>query len=104
MRALKILAVVLLPFIAYSFYWQYQYQRSKSDANAYCASMEIGSDVARAGPRAESMGIPLFRHGFRDQKKIYAVTFTGPIFNAFVCELTVADGKITAKRVTELGD
>ena len=104
MRALKILAVVLLPFVAYVGYWQYQYERSKSDATAYCAATEIGSDVAKAGPRAEAMGVPQFRHGFRDEKRIYSVTFTGPIFNAFVCELTVADGKVTAKNVTELAD
>jgi hypothetical protein len=104
MRALKILALLLMPLIFYVAYWQYQYQRSKSDANAYCAAVEIGSDASTAGPRAEAMGVPPFRHGFRDEKKLYAATFTGPIFNAFVCELSVADGKIAAKRVTELDD
>jgi hypothetical protein len=104
MRALKILAIVLLPFVAYVGYWQYQYERSKSDASAYCASTEIDSDVSKAGPRAEAMGVPQFRHGFRDEKKIYAVTFTGPIFNAFICELTVTDGKITAKSLKERDD
>jgi hypothetical protein len=104
MRALKIVVILLMPVVFYVVYWQHQYQRSKSDADKFCAAMEIGSDVATAGPRAEAMGVPPFRHGFRDEKKIYAATFTGPIFNAFTCELTVADGRIAAKRVTELND
>ena len=39
--------------------------------------------------------------GQREGVKYLAVLFPGPIFNQFICELTAADGKVTAKRVLD---
>ena len=99
---LKILAIVVGCFLAYFGYWQYQYKAAESAAEQFCASAADGSDISAAIARAE--GIKGVRHGFQDPKDRYVVMFRGPIFNAFVCELTVADGKVTSRRVTALDD
>ena len=99
---LKILAIVVGCFLAYFAYWQYQYKAAESAAEQFCASVADGSNIARAIARAEGMkGV---RHGFVDPKVRYTVMFRGPIFNVFVCELAVADGKVTSRRVRVLDD
>jgi uncharacterized membrane protein len=99
---IKILAIVVGCLVAYFGYWQYQYKAAESAAGQFCAAVADGSDLSDAIARAE--GIKGVRHGFADPKVRYVVMFKGPIFNAFVCELTVADAKVTSRRVTALED
>jgi hypothetical protein len=63
----------------------------------------LGSDAAEMIPRAMKAD-RLIRDGTRDGAKAYAVTFPGPVFNAFRCDLTVADGKVTSKVLVEPKD
>lgn len=100
--ALKILAVILLACIAYVGYWEFQYQRAEADANKFCASVPLGSNVSKAIAQAQAMeGV---RHGFQDNQSRYIVMFKGPIFNSFFCELSLADGKVTSKHAGVFGD
>lgn len=100
--AAKIGGVFLLAFVAYGAYWQYQYQRAEADANDFCAGSAVGSDIAATIARATA--IPGLLHGFQENETRYVAVFRGPIFNAFTCELTVANAKVTASRVVEPSD
>lgn len=97
--ALKLLAGIAGLFIAYVAYWQYQYRRAETSANQFCASVTVGSEVSKTVALLQAQdGV---RHGFQDNESRYIVLFKGPIFNAFTCELALADGKVVSKRVLE---
>jgi hypothetical protein len=106
-KALKIAALVLLIFpgscVAYYGYWSYQWDRSESVANEFCGSTTVGSDVSSAITRARAMDRRV-SDGTREGQKYYVVFFPGPIFNQFICELTVADGNVASKRIIKDGD
>jgi hypothetical protein len=107
MRALKIAAMILTIFpgscVAHYAYWDYQWRRSERKANAFCDSVALGSEASEVIPRAMKAD-RLVRDGTRDGTTSYAVTFPGPVFNAFRCDLTVADGKVTSKVLVEPKD
>jgi hypothetical protein len=99
---LKGTAAIVALSIAYYVYWGYQQSRAEAQAHAFCESSPIGSDVSRATSRAREM--KLLRHGYSEQQALFLAVFPGAIFNAFVCELSVADGKVASRRVFADGD
>jgi hypothetical protein len=102
MRTLTIIAVILGAALAYFGYWHYQYARAESDANRFCTSVSIGSSVSDVTEKAK--GLEGFRHGLQENESRYIAVFPGPIFNAFVCELTLADGKVSSAHVSAMDD
>ena len=102
MWVIKIIAVVLCAAVAYFLYWEYQYREAESDAKRFCASVSIGSTVSDVTGKAKHL--EGFRHGFQENESRYTAVFPGPIFNAFVCELTLADGKVVSARVSAMDD
>ena len=102
MWALKIIAVGVCAAVAYFLYWEYQYREAESDANRFCSSVGIGSRVSDITEKAKHL--ENFRHGFQENESRYIAVFKGPIFNAFVCELTLADGKVSSARVSAMDD
>src|SRR4051812_43657187 len=99
---LKIAGVLVLAFAAYVAYWFYQDHRAHSAASAFCDSIAAGSDMAAV--EAASSAAKVARHGYMQSESVYVAIFPGPIFNAYTCELKMADGKVTAKRVVEPKD
>jgi hypothetical protein len=96
---LKIFGVLVLAFAVYVAYWFYQDDRARSAATAFCDSIAVGSPM---GAAADALaGKPDVRHGFMSSESVYIASFRGPIFNAYTCELKIADGKVTAKSVVE---
>ena len=99
---LMVFGAIVLLFGGYYAYWQYQYQRSQSEANAFCSSAAVGSDISDAVARLEPRD--RVRHGFQENETRYVSMFPGPIFNAFACEIELAGRKVTSKRVIEMQD
>jgi Tfp pilus assembly protein FimT len=100
MRAVvKALATVLVLFAAYVAYWMYQDRRAQSAANEFCNALALGSRPSEAIERAKAAG----RRTIEKPDGV-AFVFQGPIFNAYICELSVADGKIARKQVSAMED
>ena len=100
MRAVgKVLGIVAALFAAYVAYWIYQDRRADSAANEFCNALAIGSRPSEAIERAKAAG----RRTIEKPDGV-AFLFQGPIFNAYVCELSVADGKIARRQVTAMED
>ena len=97
--ALKILGFLVLVFAAYVAYWFYQDHRAHTAASAFCDSVAIGSPMSAAADKLG--GMPDVRHGFMKSESKYLAIFRGPIFNAYTCELKIADGKVASKAVVE---
>jgi hypothetical protein len=97
--ALKVLGFVALVFAAYVAYWFYQDDRARSAATAFCDSVAVGSPMGDAADKLG--GRSDVRHGFMKSENKYLAIFRGPIFNAYTCELKIADGKVAEKRVVE---
>jgi hypothetical protein len=102
MRLLKICGLIagclVLAFVAYFVQWELQYRHSRSAATDFCDSVPLGSDISKTKALLDAQ--TALRHGMMSSGT-YMVIFKGPIFNAFTCALTVADAKVTAKRVAE---
>jgi hypothetical protein len=96
---LTVLGVLALALAAYVAYWFYQDDRARTAANAFCDSVTIGSGMSAAADRLKAM--PDVRHGFIQSESTYFASFRGPIFNAYTCELKIADGKVASKAVAE---
>ena len=107
MRAIKIAAMILLILpgscVAYYKYWEYQLDRSEALAKRFCESVAVGSDASEAIALARKAD-KFVRDGTRDGQTFLTITFPGPIFNAYSCDLTVADGKVTSKVLVEQKD
>ena len=86
----------------YYAYWNRQQSAAESQAKTFCEASAIGSDVSRAVERAREL--KLVGGGYSEQQGRFIAVFRGAIFNAFVCELTVANGKVTSRRVFRDGD
>jgi hypothetical protein len=100
MRAVgEVLGIVAALFAAYVAYWIYQDRRAESAANEFCNALAIGSRPSEAIERAKAAG----RRTIEKPDGV-AFLFQGPIFNAYICELSVADGKIARKQVTAMED
>ena len=99
---LKIVGVLVLLFAAYVAYWFYQDDRARTAASAFCDSVATGSDMAAV--EAASNTAKVARHGYMQSESVYIAIFPGPIFNAYTCELKMADGKVAAKSVVEPKD
>jgi hypothetical protein len=100
--AIKVVLILVACLAAYFGFWHYQYDRAQAAANDFCGSVAVGTDIAAAIPRVEALGG--VRHGFQEQEARYIVVFRGPIFNAFICELTLTAGKVVSNRVRPDGD
>jgi len=98
-RVLKILGFLALVFAAYVAYWFHQDDRARTAATAFCESVAIGSPMSAAANKLS--GVPDVRHGFMQSESTYIANFRGPIFNAYTCELKIADGKVVSKAVVE---
>jgi hypothetical protein len=102
MRLLKICGLVIgclvLAFVAYFVQWEFQHRRSQAAATDFCDSVPLGSEISKTQALLDAQ--TAVRHGMTSSGT-YRVIFKGPIFNAFTCELAVADAKVTAKRVAE---
>jgi hypothetical protein len=101
---LIVLGAVVLLFAAYYAYWQHQFQRARTAAGDFCESAAIGSDVADAVARLKTQDRVRVRDGFQENESRYVAIFYGPIFNAFICEIELANRKVVSKRVKELED
>ena len=100
MRAVaKVLGIVLALFVLYVSYWFYQDHRAESAANEFCNALVIGSRPSEAIDRAKAAG----RRAIEKPDGV-AFHFQGPIFNAYFCEVAVADGKIARKQVVAMED
>ena len=89
---MKILAVVIV--IAFGVAGWYDY-RGDHQAQSFCAKVPVGSDVS-ALLAAEKAGN--VSHYVVRETGAYAYAFRGFIFSSGVCEYSIANGKITAKR------
>jgi hypothetical protein len=96
---LNVLGFIVLVIAAYVAYWFYQDGRARDAATAFCDSVAIGSPMSAAADKLG--GRSDVRHGFMKSESTYFAIFRGPIFNAYTCELKIADGKVTEKRVAE---
>ena len=107
MHALKIAAMILLILrgscVAYYKYWVYQRDRSEALAKKFCESVAVGSDASEAIALAMKADNRL-RDGRGEGRTSYSVSFPGPIFNAYTCDLTLADGKVASKVLVEQKD
>lgn len=100
--ALKILAVFVLASIAYYAYWEFQYRRAAAGAKTFCEAVPVGSDISKVIVQAQALeGV---QHGFQENRTRYIVIFRGPIFNQFVCELDVADGRVSSRHARAVDD
>jgi hypothetical protein len=99
-----VIGAIALSFAAYYAYWQYQFERAQSAANDFCESAAVGSDIADAVSRLKTQDRVRVRDGFQENEKRYVAIFYGPIFNAFVCEIELANRKVVSRRVTGLED
>jgi len=97
-----VIIIVVSLCAGYYAYWSHQQSRAQSQAQAFCESSAIGSAVSQAVERGHEL--KLIGSGYSEQQGRYVARFRGGIFNASVCELTVADGKVTARRVMADGD
>lgn len=97
--ALKIFGFITLVIAAYVAHWFWQDSHAREAASAFCDSVAIGSPMDAAAEKLGSM--PDVRHGFLKNESTYFAIFRGPIFNAYTCELKIADGKVTSKAVVE---
>ena len=101
-RALKVVGFIALVLAAYVGHWFYQDNRAHTAASAFCDSVAIGSSMEAAADKLASMSD--VRHGFLKSESTYFASFRGPIFNAYTCELKIADGKVASKAVVEPAD
>jgi len=103
MKSFAIVAVVVL-VIAGSFasVSRHQNQRALMAAEGFCDPVKQGEDIAAVVARANALG--LLRHGPQDGGRRYVALFPGAIFNACLCEITVAEGRVTGKKVRWLDD
>jgi len=100
MRAVvKALATILVLFVAYVAYWMYQDRGAQSAANEFCNALAIGSRPSEAIDRAKAAG----RRAIEKPDGV-AFLFQGPIFNAYLCEVTVADGKMVRRQILAMED
>lgn len=102
----SVFAILVAAFAAYFVNWNYQHDKAKAEAEQFCATVVIGSNLADTKARAASMkGV---RHASlnaeTEGQSRFVALFPGPIYNAFACELDVSAGKITDKRVRDFGD
>lgn len=104
MKTIRVLAIIVLGCAGYTGYWNWQYRRAGSEAAMFCDAVAIGADVTEVIARAHSAGVEGFRHGYRDDKRRYAVRFQGPIFNACSCELGLSEGRVLWRKVEWLDD
>ena len=95
----KLVAIVVLLFAAYVAYWLYQDHSAQIAANQFCDGIASGSRVSEAMARARAAG----RRVLQKQDGV-AILFQGPIFNAYVCEVAVANGKVVRRQVTAMDD
>jgi hypothetical protein len=95
----KLLAILVLLFAAYVGYWLYQDDRAHIAADKFCDAIATGSQASDTIDRAKSDG----RRVLENQEGM-AVHFQGPIFNAYICEVTVANGKVVRRQVTAMDD
>jgi hypothetical protein len=100
MRAVgKVLGTVAALFSAYVAYWIYQDRRAESAANEFCNAIAIGSRASEAVERAKTANRRML-----EKPEGIAFLFQGPIFNAYLCEVTVADGKILRRQIIAMED
>ena len=98
--ALTVFGPIVLLFAGYYAYWQYQYRRAESAATEFCARTAVGSDISEAIARVDrAKGM----RGIEGENR-YVVFFPGPVFNAFACEIELANGKVVSKKVVEPQD
>lgn len=97
--AATVLGIVVALFSVYVSYWFYQDRRAQSAANEFCNALAIGSRPSEAIDRAKGAG----RRAL-EKSDGFAVHFQGPIFNAYLCEVVVADGKVARKQVIAMED
>ena len=97
--ALTFFGFIVLALAAYVAYWFLQDGRARSAATAFCDSVAIGSPMSAAADKLVPM--PDVRHGYMPSDGVYIASFRGPIFNAYTCELKIADGRVTGKAVVE---
>jgi hypothetical protein len=94
-------AVVILAFVAYVAFAIYQNDSAKAAAQAFCDGAATGSDISIPVAKANAAGI---KNGLMTNDGMHVFIFRGSIFNATLCELRVADGKVTSKAVAEQPD
>jgi len=58
----------------------------------------------RTVARLAAIGVLLFAAYVLENREGLAILFQGPIFNAYVCEMTVDNGKVVRKQVTAMDD
>ena len=95
----QVFAAILALLVAYVAYWMYQDRRAHKEASEFCDAIAIGSRASEAVERGKAAN----RRTLENPDGV-AFFFQGPIFNAYICELKVADGKITRKQVTAMED
>src|SRR5918994_4104012 len=93
----KAVGIVVLLFIAYIAYWLYQDRSAQIAADQFCDAIDPGSRASDAIDRARAAS----RRVLENQEG-FAILFQGPIFNAYVCEVTVAGGKVVRRQVTAM--
>ena len=95
----KVLGIFLALFAAYVAYWFYQDHRAQTDANELCNAIPIGSRASDAADRAKAAG-----RRTADTSERLLIFFQGPIFNAYVCEVTLANGTVSRREVSRMED
>ena len=95
----KVFAAILALLVTYVAYWMYQDRRAHKEAGDFCDAIALGSRASEAVERAKAAN----RRTLENPDGV-AFLFPGPIFNAYICELKVADGKIARKQVTAMQD
>ena len=98
--ALGGIVALVAAVIAYGGYANYAAER---DARGFCAAIPVGSEVQAAVARAADQRIR-HREGVTDGKGAHEFVFQGWVFNAGVCRVAVANGKVLSVVALMEGD
>ena len=95
----RAIGIVVASFVLYVAYWFHQDRRAESAANELCNALVIGSRPSEAVNRAKAAGARTI-----DGPDGLRFVFQGPIFNAYLCEVLISDGKIARKQLVAMED
>ena len=95
----KLLGIVLALFTAYGTYWFYQDRRAQTAAEEFCNAIPIGSRASEVVERAKAAA-----RRTADSSEHLVVFFQGPVFNAYICDVTLVNGTVSRKQVSRMED
>ena len=99
-----IVGSIALLFVAVVGYAGYANYAAESSAKSFCGNTDIGSDVAVAIARAGEQGVRHRGPMVSDGKEEHDFEFQGWVFNAGVCRMSVANGKVISLLAKLEGD